>query len=414
MDIKIIQDKRILLGITGSIACYKSIDLASKLTQAGAAVDVILTESAMKFIEPLSLSSVTGRPAYWDMWGSKDHILHVKLAESADLIIIAPVTAHTIAKLAHGLADNLLTVSILAARTSLILAPAMDAGMYEHPTTSENISILRKRGVIFAGPIVGRMASGLTGPGRMLEALDLLAHIRYTLSRNGTLKGNKIIVTAGPTEEPIDPVRFLSNRSSGRQGFALAQAALDAGAEVTLISGPVVQKIPFGLEFISVRTANEMHEAVLHAVKDCDVLLMAAAVSDFRPDDVQEEKMKKDGRKDSGLALNLVRNPDILGDVRKLSQESGDRPAVVLGFAAETTDIMVHGEKKLVQKGLDFIVINDVTAPGSGFATDTNKVVVLGRDGRKWDLPLQQKSQVAEKVISIVSEKLLKKNAVVN
>ncbi|GMQ77837.1 MAG: bifunctional phosphopantothenoylcysteine decarboxylase/phosphopantothenate--cysteine ligase CoaBC [Anaerolineae bacterium] len=404
------QGKRILLGITGSIACYKSIDLASKLTQAGAAVDVILTESAMKFIEPLSLSSVTGRPAYWDMWGLEDHILHVKLAESADLIIIAPATAHTIAKLAHGLADNLLTVSILAARTSLILAPAMDAGMYKHPATSENISILRKRGVIFAGPTVGRMASGMTGPGRMLEVADLLDHIRHALSKSGSLKGNKIVVTAGPTEEPIDPIRFLTNRSSGRQGFALAQAALDAGAEVTLISGPAAQKIPFGLELIRVRTAVEMHEAVLNAIKDCDVLLMAAAVSDFRPEDIQKEKMKKDGLKGSGLSLNLVRNPDILADVRKLGQESGERPTVVLGFAAETTDIMVHGEKKLVQKGLDFIVINDVSAPGSGFATDTNKVVILGLDGRKWDLPLQEKSQVAEKVISIVSEELLKKN----
>jgi phosphopantothenoylcysteine decarboxylase/phosphopantothenate--cysteine ligase len=189
----------------------------------------------------------------------------------------------------------------------------------------------------------------------------------------------------------------------------MAQAALDAGAEVTLISGPAAQNIPFGLELIRVRTANEMHEAVLHAVKDCDVLLMAAAVSDFRPADVQKEKMKKEGLKGSGLALNLLRNPDILGDVRKLWQDSGERPAVVLGFAAETTDIMVHGEKKLVQKGLDFIVINDVSAPGSGFATDTNKVVVLGRDGRKWNLPLQGKSQVAEKIIGIVSEELFKK-----
>jgi phosphopantothenoylcysteine decarboxylase/phosphopantothenate--cysteine ligase len=286
----------------------------------------------------------------------------------------------------------------------------MDAGMYEHPATSENISILQKRGVIFAGPTVGRMASGMSGPGRMLEVVELLDYIRYTLSRSGNLRGNNIVVTAGPTEEPIDPVRFLTNRSSGRQGFALAQAALDAGADVTLISGPVAQKIPFGLELIKVRTAIEMHEAVLHALTDCDALLMAAAVSDFRPEDVQKEKIKKEGQKRSSLALNLVRNPDILGDVRKLRQDGGEQPAVVLGFAAETTDIMVNGEKKLVQKGLDFIVINDVSAPGSGFATDTNKVVILGRDGREWDLPLQAKSQVAEKIISIVSEELLKKN----
>ena len=410
MEIRALQDKRILLGITGSIACYKSVDLASKLTQAGAAVDVVLTDSALKFIRPLSFSSVTGRPTFSELWGLDDHILHVKLAEAADLVVVAPATAHTIAKLARGLADNLLTVSILAARTPLILAPAMDGGMYDHPATSENISILRDRGVIFAGPTEGRMASGLVGLGRMAEPAELVDQIRYTMTRNGPLKGKKVVVTAGPTHEPLDPVRYLTNRSTGRQGAALSQAALDAGADVTLISRPNLLKMPLGLELINVRSADEMHEAVLNAVIDCDLLLMAAAVSDFRPAAYKEDKIKKGSQKDSSLTLELVRNPDILSAVNGVRQESGRGPTVVLGFAAETSDIMANGEKKLVQKGLDFIAINDVSELDSGFAADTNRVIVLSGDGRKWDLPLQPKSQIAEKIIEIVSAELLKQS----
>ena len=413
MEIRALRDKHILLGITGSIACYKSVDLASMLTQAGAAVDVVLTDSALKFIRPLSFSAVTGRSAFSELWGQDDHILHVKLAEAAELVVVAPATAHTIAKLARGLADNLLTLSILASRRPLMLAPAMDGGMFDHPATSNNISILRERGVIFAGPTEGRMASGLIGLGRMVEPAELVDQIRYNLTRNGprsgSLKGKKVLVTAGPTHEPIDPVRYLTNRSTGRQGAALCQAALDAGADVTLISGPNLLKMPYGIELINVRSADEMHEAVLNRVMECDLLLMAAAVSDFRPAVYKEDKIKKESQKDSSLTLELVRNPDILNSVQELRQKSRGGPAVVLGFAAETSDVMVHGEKKLVQKGLDFIAINDVSELDSGFAAVTNRVIVLSRDGRKWDLPLQHKSQVAEKIIEIVSAELLKR-----
>jgi len=406
MEIRALKEKRILLGITGSIACYKSVDLASKLTQAGAEVDIVMTGSAMKFVQPLSLRSVTGRPVYSDMWEQDVHVLHVQLAEAADLVIVAPATAHTIAKLAHGLADNLLTVSILAARTPLILAPAMDTGMYDNPATSGNISILKERGVIIAGPAEGRMASGLTGLGRMLEPAELVDHIVHTLTREGPLQNKKVIVTAGPTHEPIDPVRYLTNRSTGRQGAALAQAARDAGADVTLISGPTSLKIPLGIELIDVRTASEMKEAVLNRVMDCDLLLMAAAVSDYRPAVYKEDKIKKGAELDSGLTLELVRNPDILNAVQKMRQEEGRGPAVVLGFAAETSNIIDNGEMKLIQKGLDFIAINDVSKVDSGFAADTNRVILLSRDGRNWDLPLQSKSLIAEKIIDIVSEEL--------
>ena len=259
-SITLLQEKRIVLGVTGSIACYKTVDLASKLTQAGALVDVVMTEAARRFVTPLTFRSVTGRPVHSDMWDLAEHVRHVGLGEMADLLLVAPATANTLAKLAYGLADNLLTVTALAARCPVMVAPAMDGGMYDHAATQDNVATLQERGVIVAGPASGRMASGLTGVGRMLEPMVLLAQIRLALAQMGPLQGRHVVVSAGPTREPLDPVRFISNRSTGKQGLAVAQAALDAGARVTLIAGPVEAAIPMGVTHVPVMTTEEMGE----------------------------------------------------------------------------------------------------------------------------------------------------------
>jgi len=279
------ENRRVILGVTGSIAAYKATDLASKLAQSGALVDVILTQAALEFITSLSFQSVIGRPAFIDkdLWEREGHVLHIGLAKNASLLVIAPASANTLAKLAHGIADNLLTVTALAARCPVLLAPAMDGGMYINPATQNNLEILRQRGAIMVGPAEGHLASGLTGIGRMVEPLEILGHIRRELAREGIMRGRKVVVTAGGTQEPIDPVRSITNRSSGKQGFALAQAALDRGAKVILITGPTQLSAPIGVDRIDVQTAEQMHSAVLDAIPGTDVLIMAAAVADFRP-----------------------------------------------------------------------------------------------------------------------------------
>ncbi len=345
MTLRILHEKQIILGVSGSIAAYKSIDLASKLTQHGALVETILTESAQRFVTSLSFQSVTGRSASANIWEEEEHVKHVRLGETADLFVIAPATAHTIAKLAHGLADNLLCVTALASRCPLLIAPAMDGGMYQHDATQDNLKLLRSRGAIIIEPAEGRMASGLTGKGRMVEPVELVGHIRKVLGRGGNLKNRKIVVSAGPTQEPIDPVRFLSNRSSGRQGFALAQAALDAGAAVTLVAGPSALEAPVGAEIIHVKTAAEMCEAILSEVNNADALLMAAAVADFRPENPANQKIKKTADK---LRNNipLIPNADILLAVKEQRQKTG-WPLISLGFAAETQNVIDFGKEKL-------------------------------------------------------------------
>ena len=316
------ENRTILLGVTGSIAAYKAAELASRLAQSGATVDVILTQSALQFISALTFQSVTGRAAYTDrdLWGSQGHVLHISLGRCADLLVIAPASANTLAKLAHGLADNLLTVTALAARGALLVAPAMDGGMYEHPATQANLEILRQRGVHILGPASGHLASGLVGTGRMLEPAELLGHIRLALAGGGPLAGKKVIVTAGGTQEPIDPVRVIANRSSGKQGFALAQAALDLGAQVILISGPVHLPTPVGAQRVEVETAAQMQAAVLENIPQAEALVMAAAVADFRPADPAGQKIKRD----AGVPLvRLEANPDILKAVAAARAESG-------------------------------------------------------------------------------------------
>jgi phosphopantothenoylcysteine decarboxylase/phosphopantothenate--cysteine ligase len=392
----IFTDKHILLGITGSIAAYKAADLASRLTQAGAVVDVLLTPAAEKFVTSLTFQSVTGRKAFTDadLWGGQAHVLHIGLGQEADLLVIAPCTANTLGKLAHGIADNLLTITALVARCTLLAAPAMDVGIYTHPATQDNIRILSQRGVIFAGPAQGRMASGLVGMGRLMEPAEIFGYIRFALGRDGPLKGRKIVVTAGGTQEPLDPVRLLTNKSSGKQGYALAQAALDAGGTVVLVSTPVVVSAPVGARLIPVTTAGEMLETVLAESAGADALVMAAAVADFRPKQVAENKLKK---RDGIPRIELEAVPDILAAVAGMGSQ---RPRVVIGFAAESRDLLQNAEAKLKAKKLDMIVANDISDPDSGFSVDTNRVTLLFPDSTRQPLSLMSKEEVAGIIIA--------------
>ena len=406
--IEILMDKRILLGVCGSIAGYKAVDLASKLTQAGALVDVILTDSAVRFVSPLSFRSVTGRPVYTDMWELADHVRHVGLGESADVMLIAPITANTMAKLAHGMANNFLTVTALAARCPVMVAPAMDGGMWDHPATQANVSLLMERGVIQVGPATGRMASGLSGLGRMIEPAELLGRVRLELSRDGAMRGRRVVVSAGPTREAIDPVRFISNRSSGKQGIAIAQAALDAGAEVMLIAGPTCESLPYGATVIHTESAEEMRDAVVNSIDEADALFMVAAVADFKPISIAERKIKKSENSNAGLSIELTKTTDILMAIKERRARTGF-PKVVLGFAAETHNATEYGREKLERKGLDFIAINDVTVDGAGFAVDTNRVVLLNVAGVVEEFPKQSKTSIAQRLVYHVAASLDKR-----
>ena len=396
----IFTDKHIVLGVTGSIAAYKAADLASKLTQQGALVDVVLTAAAEKFVTPLTFQSVTGRRAFTDadLWGGEAHVLHVGMGHSADLLVIAPCTANTIAKLAHGMADNLLAVTALAAACPVLIAPAMDGGMYSHPATQDNVRILKERGVLFVGPAEGHLASGLSGVGRMVEPSEVLGQIRLALGRNGPLAGRKVVVTAGGTQEPVDPVRVLTNRSSGKQGFALAQSALDLGAQVALIATPTTSGLaePAGARVVRVTTAKEMLAAVLAESAEADLLLMAAAVADFAVTQAAPDKLKK---RDGIPQITLELAPDILAEVASLKGKKG-RPRVTVGFAAESRDLLENATAKLSSKKLDMIAANDISASDAGFGVDTNRVTLLFADGRREELPLSSKSEIAEIIVA--------------
>jgi phosphopantothenoylcysteine decarboxylase/phosphopantothenate--cysteine ligase len=397
-----VEGKKILLGLTGSIACYKAADLASRLSQQGAVVETILTGAAMQFITPLTLQSVTGHRAYTDadLWGSEGHIQHIGLGKGADLMVIAPASANTLAKIAHGIADNLLTVTALAARCPLMVAPAMDGGMYQHPATQANLETLRQRGCLIVGPVEGHLASGMVGIGRMVEPLELSGHIRLALSRNGSLKDTKVVVTAGGTQEPMDPVRAITNRSSGKQGFALAQAALDLGAQVVLIHAPVHLTPPIGAQIVEIQTAQQMLDAVMAHLPQAAAIIMAAAVADFRPVQAARQKIKKEG----GIPeLKLESTPDILSHVADF-RKSNPSLQVVVGFAAESQTLLENARSKLAAKNLDFIVANDITALDAGFAVDTNRVTILAADGSVQSLPLMSKAEVAAAVMEHVMQ----------
>jgi phosphopantothenoylcysteine decarboxylase / phosphopantothenate---cysteine ligase len=405
----VLQNKRILVGICGGIASYKTVELVSRLQQAGALVDVIMSERADEFVRPLTFSSLSHRPVYSDLWEPSGRAAetHIALAEEAELLVVVPATANTIAKLAHGVADNMLTAVALATKSPLLLAPAMHQNMYTHPATQANITLLRERGVFIVEPEVGRLASGEVGIGRLPDTSVLLGAINVVLGRKGDLAGYRVVVTAGGTQEPIDPVRYVGNRSSGKMGYALATEARDRGAHVILISGPVVLDVPYGVEVRRVETAVQMRDAVHDAVIDADVLVMSAAVADFRPAEVATQKLKKGESQEldeqNGFFLRLVRNPDILEELARsvhtnTGNERSGRHLVRVGFAAETSNLVAYASAKLAAKRLDLLVANDVSRSDSGFGTETNKVHIFHANGAVEDLPVMPKTGVAAAV----------------
>lgn len=394
----VMSGKRVVLGVCGGIAAYKVADLCSKLVQAGVTVDVVMTANATRFVGPVTFQALTHRPVLLTLWDPHhpESIAHVGLAEVADLLVIAPATANVIAKLAHGIADDALTTLAVAARCPVVVCPAMDVGMYQNAAVQANLEILRRRGMVVVTPETGRLASGLVGPGRLPETPTLLGVIRRELGRHGRLAGQHLIITAGGTQEPLDPVRYIGNRSSGKMGVALAEAAIDEGADVTLIHTELHIGKPQGVNGVAVRTAEEMRAAVLAALPQADGLIMAAAVADFRPATPAEQKIKKTA---ASLTLTLVKTPDILAEVGARRAE-WPRLRWLVGFAAETEELLAHAAEKLAAKHLDLIVANDVSQPGSGFGSDTNRVWLLWPDGRQEALPLMPKADVAQKIIA--------------
>ena len=390
-----LAEKHILLGVTGSIACYKALDLASKLVQAGALVDTVLSYGATQFVTPLAFRSITHRDVVTDTFDADSEYSHqhVTLARRADIVVIAPATVHTIAKLASGLADDPLTTTVIATTAPVLAAPAMDANMYDHPATQENIAKLRQRGVIFAGPAQGRLASGLTGIGRLLEPQELLGHISAALGREGDLAGRTIVISAGGTMEPIDPVRVITNHSSGKMGYALAEAARDRGGSVVLVTAPTNLPDPPLIDVVQVKTAEQMCGAVLEHVKGADALVMAAAGADYRPSHEAGQKIKKDA---GVMTIDLAKTTDILASAK------GD--FVKVGFSAESQDLVENAKIKVKSKGLDLIVANDITEPESGFGADTNRVVFIDKDLRVEELPLLTKYDVGNRILDRVKD----------
>ncbi len=394
--------RTVVLGATGSIAVYKAVDLASKLTQADATVDVIMTPEAARFVAPITFQSVTGRRAYCDMWDASSGIAeaHVALARSADILVIAPATATSIARLALGLAEEMVSLTALATSAPVLVCPAMDPNMYGHPATQAHVQTLRSRGAHFAGPEEGRLASGHTGLGRMTEVDSIMGAIRHIIGLAGDLAGKKVVVSAGGTQEPIDPVRYVGNYSSGKMGFALAEAARDRGAQVVLVTGASALPDPYAVTTIRVRRAAEMRDAVVEQTANADAVIMAAAVADYQPAEATGQKIKRE--ETDGLTLHLVRTPDVL-------REIPSRPGLVkAGFAAESHDLLANARKKLEAKGLDLIAANDITAEGSGFAAETNRVTILDRSGTE-EIPLMSKYDVAWRILDRVTELLKKK-----
>ena len=386
-------ERTVVLGVTGSIAAYKAVDLASRLTQAGIIVQTVMTKSATSLVGPATFRAITGRPVSVEMFELSNpfSIEHVSLADAADLVIVAPATANVLAKMANGIADDLLTCTLLAARSPVLVAPAMHTAMWEHPATQDNVARLRARGIVFVGPVVGRLASGGTGMGRFAPVEDVLEEALRLLGRKGDLAGRRVVVTAGGTHEPVDPIRFLGNRSSGKMGYALARAARDRGAEVTLVSGPSALRAPRGLRLVSVGTAAEMLDAVRRAVSGADALIMAAAVADYAPDAAVATKLKKT---DANLVLHLKRTDDILESI-------GDVP-VKVGFAAETENLIDNARAKLRTKGLDLVVANLVGNGNTPFGSDENEVALVDENGVE-ELPRTAKRAVAERILDRVA-----------
>ena len=394
--VRVLTGKRVTLGVTGSIAAFKAVGLASALHQAGAVVDVAMTPDAQRFVQPLSFQAITHRPVFADLWapGMETDIAHVTLGRESDVIVVAPATANTLAKLAHGLADDPVSVTVLAARCPVVVAPAMDAGMYTHPATAANVALLRSRGVTFVEPEEGHLASGLIGLGRLAAPETIMDVVRATLGASGDLAGKRVLVTAGGTLEAIDPVRYIGNHSSGKMGYAIAEAARDRGAHVVLVTTPTALRIPAGIEAVHVSSAEQMLRTLTERYARLDALIMAAAVADFKVENSAEQKIK---RGEHALELRLLPNPDLLAATASLPTDA--RP-IRVGFAAETQDLVEHAAEKVARKSLDLIVANDVS--NNVFGADTNQVTLLWSDGRREDLARMAKTDVAERVLDAV------------
>lgn len=392
------KDKRILLGVTGGIAAYKAAELARRLAAQGAQVKVVMTKSAQEFVAPLTFGALTGQPVSSSLWGDKVNPLeHIFLGQQVDAIVVAPATANFIGKLAGGLGDDLLSTIMLAATRPALICPAMNCEMWANPAVQENIARLAARGLEIMPPASGDLACGAAGYGRLPEPETIVEALGRLVSRQD-LAGRRIMVTAGPTHEDLDPVRFLTNRSTGKMGYALARMAWRRGAAVTLVSGPSALSDPYGIEVVRVRSASAMLKEVRRRFSGCEAVLMAAAVSDYRVEKLSAQKIKRGA---AAQQLQLVQNPDIIREISALKKEQ-----VLVGFAAETENLVAEAERKLQEKNLDLVVANDVNQPDSGFAVDTNQVTLVSREEPPQKLPLLTKEEVADRILDWVALRL--------
>ncbi|MAU64771.1 MAG: bifunctional phosphopantothenoylcysteine decarboxylase/phosphopantothenate--cysteine ligase CoaBC [Dehalococcoidia bacterium] len=387
-----LTNKRIVLGVTGSIACYKALELASKLVQNGALVDTIMTKSSQEFLTPLAFKSITHRDVITNMYdiNSEFAINHVGLAESADIIVIAPATANTIAKISNGMSDDSLTTTVLASKCPIVIAPAMDGNMFDNPATQSNIATLISRGIFISGPEYGRLASGLIGNGRMTSPKNLVDIITMTLGSKGDLSGKKILISAGGTTEPIDPVRFITNKSSGKMGYSIAAAARDRGANVTLVSASNMLENPIGIQIKKVRTSSEMYDVISKEITEMDAIIMAAAVSDWTPKKYSNSKSKKNGSEN--WSIDLIKTTDIIANIAKPN-------LIKIGFAAESDNLIQNGKSKIQSKSLDLIVANDILDKENGFESDTNKVSIIHPNGDVEIIPTMPKYEVGNEIL---------------
>ncbi len=387
-----LTNKRIVLGVTGSIACYKALELASKLVQNGALVDTIMTKSSQEFLTPLAFKSITHRDVVTNMYdiNSEFAINHVGLAESADIIVIAPATANTIAKISNGMSDDSLTTTVLASKCPIVIAPAMDGNMFDNLATQSNIATLISRGVFISGPEYGRLASGLIGNGRMTSPKNLVDIITMTLGSKGDLSGKKILISAGGTTEPIDPVRFITNKSSGKMGYSIAAAARDRGANVTLVSASNMLENPIGIQIKKVRTSSEMYDVISKEITEMDAIIMAAAVSDWTPKKYSNSKSKKNGSEN--WSIDLIKTTDIIANISKPN-------LIKIGFAAESDNLIQNGKSKIQSKSLDLIVANDILDKENGFESDTNKVSIIHPNGDVEIIPAMPKYEVGNEIL---------------
>ena len=397
-----LKDKKIILGVTGGIAAYKAVEIASRLKKAGAVVRVVMTEEAKKFVTELTFREITGQPVTSDMWAEIQHysVAHISLAEWADMVLIAPATANILAKADIGIADDFLSTMLLATKAIVVYSPAMNTNMFNHPATQGHIASLKAKGSRIIEPASGILACGAVGAGRLPEPVEVVAEVEKIFAVKQSLVGKKVLVTAGGTIEPLDPIRFIANHSSGRQGYAIAAEAVARGAQVVLVSGQAAVEPPAGLaKFVKIDTTHQMREAVLADFDDADIIIKAAAVADYRPKTVAENKIKKT---DDDFVIELERNPDILKELGGLKKPN----QVLVGFAAETQNLLQYAQSKLEKKNLDFIVANDVSKPGAGFQGDTNIIKILSRDGSIEELPLMTKRELSAIIMDRVETKL--------